>query len=75
MDNYFVSIGITIVFILLSIARQILEPKLVAENVGISPLLTIAAIFIGIQVKGFIGILFFLGLLVMHSILQKVDIL
>ena len=75
MDNYFVSIGITIVFILLSIVRQILEPKLVAENVGISPLLTIAAIFIGIQVKGFIGILFFLGLLVMHSILQKVDIL
>ena len=59
MDNYFVSIGITIVFILLSIARQILEPKLVAENVGISPLLTIAAIFIGIQVKGFIVILFF----------------
>ena len=75
MDNYFVSIGITIVFILLSIARQILEPKLVAENVGISPLLTIAAIFIGIQVKGLIGILFFLGLVVRHSILQKVDIL
>ncbi|MEG0855770.1 MAG: sporulation integral membrane protein YtvI [Terrisporobacter sp.] len=75
MDNYFISIGITIIFIALSIIRQILEPKLVAQNVGINPLLTIVAIFIGIQVKGVLGIIFFLGLLVMHSILQKVDIL
>lgn len=75
VDNYFVSIGITIVFIALSIVRQILEPKLVASNVGINPLLTIIAIFIGLQVKGVLGILFCLGLLVMHTILQKVDIL
>lgn len=75
IENYFVSIGIAIVFIGLSILRQILEPKLVSANVGISPLLTIAAIFIGIQVSGILGIIFCLGLLVMHEILKKVDIL
>ena len=75
IGNYFVSIGITIVFIGLSLLRQILEPKLVSANVGISPLLTIIAIFIGIQVKGILGIIFCLGLLVMHDILKKVDIL
>lgn len=75
IENYFVSIGIAIVFIALSILRQILEPKLVSANVGISPLLTIIAIFVGIQVAGVLGIIFCLGLLVMHSILKKVDIL
>ena len=75
IENYFVSIGIAIVFIALSILRQILEPKLVSANVGISPLLTIIAIFVGIQVGGILGIIFFLGLLVMHDILKKVDIL
>lgn len=75
IENYFVSIGIAIVFIALSVLRQILEPKLVSVNVGISPLLTIIAIFMGIQVKGILGIIFFLGLLVMHNILEKVDIL
>lgn len=75
IENYFVSIGISIVFIALSILRQILEPKLVSANVGISPLLTIIAIFIGIQVGGILGIIFCLGLLVMHEILKKVDIL
>ncbi len=75
IENYFVSIGIGIVFIALSILRQILEPKLVSANVGISPLLTIIAIFVGIQVAGILGIIFCLGLLVMHDILKKVDIL
>ena len=75
MENYFVSIGIAIVFIALSILRQILEPKLVSANVGISPLMTIIAIFVGIQVAGVLGIIFCLGLLVMHDILKKVEIL
>ncbi|MPM98824.1 Sodium-lithium/proton antiporter [bioreactor metagenome] len=75
IENYVVSIGIAIVFIGLSILRQILEPKLVSANVGLSPLLTIIAIFVGIQVGGILGIIFFLGLLVMHDILEKVDIL
>lgn len=75
IENYFVAIGIAVVFIGLSILRQILEPKLVSANVGISPLLTIAAIFIGIQVGGISGIIFCLGLLVMHDILKRVDIL
>lgn len=75
IENYFVAIGIASVFIGLSILRQILEPKLVSANVGISPLLTIVAIFIGIQVGGILGIIFCLGLLVMHDILKRVDIL
>lgn len=75
IENYVVSIGIAIVFIGLSILRQILETKLVSANVGISPLLTIVAIFVGIQAAGILGIIFFLGLLVMHDILEKVDIL
>ncbi len=42
----------------LSLIREILEPKLVSVNVGLNPLATLAAIFIGIQVKGIIGVIF-----------------
>ena len=70
-----VAIGLAIVFLILSILREILEPKLVSMNIGIGPLATLGAIFIGVQVKGIIGIIFFLGLIVMHKILKKVDIL
>ena len=37
--------------------------------------MTIIAIFVGIQVAGVLGIIFCLGLLVMHDILKKVEIL
>lgn len=73
--NYLVSISIAIVFIALSIVRQILEPKLVSVNIGISPLATVAAIFIGIQIAGLLGIIFCLGMVAMHKILKTVDIL
>ena len=75
VENYFVAIIIGTVFILLSLLRQILEPKLVSVNIGLSPLATLAAIFIGVQVKGIIGIIFFIGMFIMHQILKKVDIL
>lgn len=69
------AICITVVFLLLSILREILEPKLVSVNIGISPLAALGAIFIGVQVNGIIGIVFFLGLIVMHRIFRKVDII
>ena len=75
IENYFVSISTSIVFLGLSILRQILEPKLVSAHIGLNPLSTVAAIFIGVQVKGIIGIIFCLGLVAMHDILKKVEIL
>ena len=75
IENYFISISISIVFLILSITRQILEPKLVSANIGINPLATVIAIFIGLQVNGIIGIVFCLGLVIMHDILKKVEIL
>lgn len=75
IGNYFLAISIGIIFIVLSLFRQILEPKLVSVNIGLSPLAILGAIFIGVQVRGIIGIIFCLGLVMMYQILKKVDIL
>ncbi|MGL5329627.1 MAG: sporulation integral membrane protein YtvI [Peptostreptococcaceae bacterium] len=75
IENYFTAISISVVFFALSLIRQIIEPKLVSANIGLNPLSTVIAIFIGVQVKGLIGIIFCLGLVAMHDIFKKVDIL
>lgn len=75
LNQKLVAIGLAIIFLMLSILREILEPKLVSVNIGISPLAALGAIFIGVQVKGVIGIVFFLGLIVMHRIFRKVYII
>lgn len=49
-------IGLLIIYAVITVIRQIIEPKLVAGQVGISPVVTIMAMYIGIKVFGAIGI-------------------
>lgn len=54
--NIGMGIGLLVIYAAVSVIRQIIEPKLVAGQVGISPVLTIMAMYVGIKVFGAIGI-------------------
>lgn len=49
-------IGILVVYGLISVIRQIIEPKLVAGQLGLPSVVTIVGMFIGLKLFGFIGI-------------------
>ncbi|MCI8383305.1 MAG: sporulation integral membrane protein YtvI [Clostridia bacterium] len=50
-------IAIVILLIIMSIARQILEPKLVSKNIGVHPIFTLIAMYTGFKVIGIMGLL------------------
>lgn len=50
-------IAIIILLIIMSIARQVLEPKLVSKNIGVHPIFTLIAMYTGFKVIGIIGLL------------------
>ena len=50
-------IAIIVLLIIMSIARQVLEPKLVSKNIGIHPIFTLIAMYTGFKVIGVIGLL------------------
>ncbi len=54
--KYGLAVGLIIIYVIILVLRQILEPKLVANQLGLPPVLTIAAMYIGTQLFGFIGI-------------------
>lgn len=54
--NIGMGIGLLIIYAVITVIRQFIEPKLVAGQVGISPVVTIIAMFIGIKIFGAIGI-------------------
>ncbi len=54
--NIGMGIGLLVLYAVVSVIRQFIEPKLVAGQVGISPVVTIMAMYIGIKVFGAIGI-------------------
>lgn len=54
--NYGLGIGLLIVYALVTVIRQILEPHLVAMNVGLPPIVTLAGMYLGLQIFGVLGI-------------------
>ena len=53
----FLGFGLFVVFATTTISRNILEPKLVGDRMGMHPLLAMAAIFVGMRVFGVVGLI------------------
>lgn len=49
------AVGLIVMYALITVLRQIIEPKLVGANLGIPPILTLMAMYIGLQTIGVIG--------------------
>lgn len=73
--NYVTGIGILILYIIVSIIRQIIEPKIVSSSLGLHPVAVLAAIFIGLKANGISGMFFCIFLIVFFNILRKVNVL
>jgi sporulation integral membrane protein YtvI len=73
--NYFTGVGILILFVLISIVRQIVEPKIVSTSLGIHPVITLLAIFIGLKAYGFVGMIFLTFLVVFYKVLKNSEII
>jgi len=50
-------VGLIIIYAVITLSRQILEPKMVSQNIGLHPLAGLAAIFIGLQLFGVLGLI------------------
>jgi len=57
--KYFMAIILFAAFVVCNLVREIIEPKLMGDKVGIHPVVTLASIFIGYKLFGVIG--FILG--------------
>lgn len=55
--NAATGIGLLIIYGTITFVRQIIEPKLVSANVNMNPVITLMAMYIGLQVFGPLGIL------------------
>lgn len=57
LGNYFRAIGIVIIYVLCQVIKQVLQPKMVGDSVGMSPMLTLLFMYIGYKIMGVIGII------------------
>ncbi|GGA81929.1 sporulation integral membrane protein YtvI [Ornithinibacillus halotolerans] len=58
ISNYSLTIGLAILYIVVIVTRQIIEPKILSANIGINPLVSLIILFITIQLWGIAGVIF-----------------
>ncbi len=50
-------IGLLLLYAVISLVRQLIEPKLVGKSLGLSPLISLIGFYLGFKLFGFIGML------------------
>ena len=54
--NFFLAIGLGVLYLVITILRNVIEPKVVGKQIGLSPLVSLIAAYVGFRALGVLGI-------------------
>lgn len=55
--NLGLGIGLLVTYIVITVVRQLVEPRIVSSNLGVHPFLTLIAMYIGFKIFGLFGLI------------------
>ncbi|PQD94655.1 sporulation integral membrane protein YtvI [Pradoshia eiseniae] len=73
--NFSLALGLAILYTVVIVQRQVMEPKILSSSIGLDPLITLIAIFVGFKTIGFIGLIIGPIVLIIIRSLYKLRIL
>ncbi|MED9820830.1 MAG: sporulation integral membrane protein YtvI [Christensenellales bacterium] len=59
VGDYRMALGLVLLYLIMLVVRNIVEPKLVGQQMGLHPVATLISMFVGLQLFGFIGLIGF----------------
>ena len=63
------AVGIIVLYLVITVARNFLEPKIIGEQMGLHPLITLISLFCGLRLFGIIGMFGFpIGLMIITKL-------
>lgn len=68
--NFTLAFGLLAVYLIITVIRNILEPKIVGAQIGLHPVVTLISMFIGAQLFGLLGLF---GLPIFLSLLKNLN--
>ena len=57
-QNYNLALGLSIIYLIVTVFRNIIEPKIVGDQIGLHPVISLAAIYLGLRTMGVMGMIF-----------------
>lgn len=70
--DYPLALGLLLVYLFVTVVRNILEPKIVGSQIGVHPVVTLAGMFVGAQLFGVLGLFGFpIGISLLRHLNEK----
>ncbi|MFD9626355.1 sporulation integral membrane protein YtvI [Peribacillus muralis] len=73
--NHHLGIGLVILFLVITIIRRTIEPKIYAANMGLSPLASLVSLYLGFKMLGFLGLFLGPSILIVYDTLKKAGVI
>lgn len=75
MGSYRSAVGLLILYAVCLVVRQFLEPKIISSQIGMHPLLTLMAMYVGFRLFGIAGMIFApIVTLIVKNFIDRLDI-
>jgi len=55
--NFYLAIGLSVLFLIITVIRNFAEPKIVGKQIGLSPIVSLICFYVGLKLFGFLGII------------------
>jgi sporulation integral membrane protein YtvI len=73
--NHHLGIGLVILFLVITIIRRTIEPKIYSANMGLSPLASLVSLYLGFKMLGFLGLFLGPSILIVYDTLKKTGVI
>lgn len=72
LGKYNMAIGLVILYVIALVMRQVIQPKILSDSMGLSPLASLVLMYVGFQIGGFLGLLLAVPIgMVVYELYQK----
>lgn len=69
LGDYSMAVKLIIVYLIITVVRNIIEPKIVGGQIGLHPVVTLVSMFVGAQLFGVVGLFGFpIGLSLLRNL-------
>ncbi len=72
MGNLRLGIGILLLYLVITVVRSILEPRIIGQRIGLHPLVTLIAMYLGLKLLGIAGMFLFPLVLILVKNAQEI---
>lgn len=74
MGNIILGIGLIVLYFFIIVVRNIIEPRIIGQQVGLPPIVTLIAMYAGLQIFGVVGMMLFPVVVIITVKLQEAGI-